>query len=37
MVLVFECYGPNKKWIKKLGIGEWDNIPLKQIKKNDTS
>jgi len=28
----------NKKWLEKLGIGEWDRIPKEQIKViNDTS
>lgn len=38
MKLVFVCYSPNKKWLKKLRIGEKERIPIQQIKlKVDTS
>lgn len=31
MELVYECYWPDKEWLKKIGIDEWERIPQEQI------
>ena len=31
MELIFVCYYPDREWLKRIGIGEWDRIPVEQI------